>query len=101
SASVHAQEKLIEIPKGINPSPFGKTIKAWRDNMNAHGYYVIMFLDANGDIIAIDDNRKKIAKTTLSTAQAAECKITDYRLFFRELKTYLVEAEKLPTASYC
>lgn len=119
-AAAQEQGKLLEIPRGMTSVDLtgdgvpDYILKAWRENMNAHGFDAIMLLQGEKDIstkvlsfgqgkggiaqtiIGIETDKTKPVLTDIGTAQAADCLFVDYRLLLRHGKVFLVEAERGP-----
>ncbi len=104
------QKKLIEIGTGITSIDLTgdgeaeKIIKVYRQRFDAYGHYNIIFLWHGGygpdetteggsgnDIISIESEHGE--QDNLIVPEPIECTQVDYRLFFKNNKTYLIKAE--------
>lgn len=111
-----APDRWLVIPPGIshmhltgNKQP-DTIIKAWRENYNAHGFFVLTFLnavtgnsnDSPLNIITIQDgeNGPHANDTSISTSQGADCVLTDYRLLKQGKHIFLVKAARAYGDSY-
>lgn len=114
-SNVFAQT-VQEIPPGISYADFDDgtkkvmVVKAWRENYNAHGFYVLDFYNpvkTYGSNVDQEDKPTEIAplqiipaeKSTkfdlnFTTYQGADCVLQDYRFLEKDKKTYLWEAER-------
>ena len=97
---------MIEIQPGLTKTDLngdGKEetlLKVWRENFNAHGYYVLMFLQGDASknqplsIIGIENKDEKTIESSIETDQGADCTVADYRIFLSGKITYLIAAQK-------
>lgn len=117
SADCRAAGKLIEIAPDITRLDITHDgipemiMRLWRENGNAHSYYVIQFLqdnpgekgfhDENGTVwngrytlIAIDKHGERGLETDFKTYQGADCALIDYRLYINDKETYLIQGDR-------
>ncbi len=104
-----AKTSLIPIPAGMSARDLTgdgrpeKILKLWRENYNAHGYYVLIFLEDGTppSVIGILPHNQTTPQNSLETRQGADCVVRDFRLMVDENATTLVQAEKsTETADY-
>jgi len=113
--SLAAEGALEAIPLGISHIDFNGdrrpeiVVRAWRENFNAHGFFVLSFYSEDparqalvagrsvsaplGSIPVKRLNGEEFA-TTLWTEQGADCVLTDFRLLRSGQRIMLVQAER-------
>jgi hypothetical protein len=110
-----AADALVAIPDGISRIDLdgdgGQEIivRAWRENFNAHGFFVLSFyfeqpdqqasvgehrLPASLGVIAVERLDRQGFTNSVSTEQGAECTLRDFRLLQSDGEVMLLAAER-------
>jgi hypothetical protein len=112
---VQAESALVTIPIGISHIDLDgdgrqeMIVRAWRDNFNAHGFFISSFYSDDPDrqalvagralpaalgVIPIERADTKEFVASISTEQGAECLLRDFRLLRSDQRILLVEAQR-------